>query len=152
MSFFSSFSQVESTAYNLMLKTLLNNSVTQIAVEKASDTRGIFLDARERKEFEVSHIKEAIWVGFDDFELANLPSIKKDEPIIIYCSVGYRSEKIGEKLQKAGYTNVFNLYGGIFEWINQNKQVVDNKNQPTKKIHAYSKTWGIWVSKGEKIY
>lgn len=152
MSFFSSFSQVESTAYNLMLKTLLSNSVTQITVEEASKTRGVFLDARERKEFDVSHIKEATWVGYDNFELKRLPSLQKNEPIIIYCSVGYRSEKIGEVLIKEGYTKVFNLYGGIFEWINQNKPVVDNHNQPTKQVHAYSKTWGIWLSKGEKIY
>jgi len=33
----------------------------------------------------------------------------------VYCSLGIRSEVIAKKLKKAGYTNVFNLYGGIFE-------------------------------------
>ena len=44
--------------------------------------------------------------------------IARESTIVVYCSVGYRSEKIAEELDKLGFTNVSNLYGGIFEWIN----------------------------------
>jgi len=40
---------------------------------------------------------------------------------------------------KAGYTNVSNLYGGIFEWVNQGNNVVDDNNRITPKVHAYGK-------------
>ena len=57
-----------------------------------------------------------------------------------------------EKLKAAGYRNVRNLYGSIFEWVNQDNPVVDNQGKPTQKVHAYSRTWGVWLNKGEKVY
>lgn len=155
MSFLNSFSQVESTSYSLMLKALIKESIPIVAVADLDQKQiqsTTFIDSREKVEFDVSHIKGATWVGYDDFDMARMDAISKNEPIIIYCSVGYRSEKIGEKLLQAGYTNVSNLYGGIFEWVNQGKPVVDLSGEPTTKIHGYSKTWGIWLSKGEKVY
>jgi len=155
MSFLNSFSQVESTSYSLMLKALIKESIPIVAVADLDQKQiqsTTFIDSREKVEFDVSHIKGATWVGYDDFDMARMDAISKNEPIIIYCSVGYRSEKIGEKLIEAGYTNVSNLYGGIFEWVNQGKPIVDLSGKPTTKIHGYSKTWGIWLSKGEKVY
>lgn len=155
MSFLNSFSQVESTSYSLMLKALIKESIPIVAVADLNQKQiqsTTFIDSREKVEFDVSHIKGATWVGYDDFDMARMDDISKNEPIIIYCSVGYRSEKIGEKLIEAGYTNVSNLYGGIFEWVNQEKPIVDLSGKPTTKIHGYSKTWGIWLSKGEKVY
>jgi len=155
MSFLNSFSQVESTSYSLMLKALIKESIPIVAVADLDQKQiqsTTFIDSREKVEFDVSHIKGATWVGYDDFDMARMDDISKNEPIIIYCSVGYRSEKIGEKLLQAGYTNVSNLYGGIFEWVNQGKPIVDLSGKPTTKIHGYSKTWGIWLSKGEKVY
>ena len=71
---------------------------------------------------------------------------------MVYCSIGIRSEDISEKLKKAGYTNVYNLYGGIFEWKNRNYPVVNPENEVTEKVHAYSKQWGQWLHKGKKVY
>lgn len=99
------------------------------------------LDAREIKEYEVSHIPKAIFVGFDKFDKNSVSSISKSDTIFIYCSIGYRSEKIGEKLQKMGYNNVFNLYGGIFNWVNSGYKVVDKNNKETKNVHGYDKEW-----------
>ena len=66
--------------------------------------------------------------------------------------MGYRSEKISEQLLDAGYTDVANLYGGIFEWKNQNQKVVNMDGQTTESVHAYNRTWGIWLKNGEKVY
>lgn len=55
---------------------------------------------------------------------------------------------------KAGFSNVVNLYGSIFEWANCNYPLVNNKNDTVFQIHAYSKLWGQWMnnSKIKKIY
>ena len=138
-----------------MLKTLLSHTVTEVNVTqaKAAQAKHIYLlDARELREFEVSHIETARFVGFNDFSLDRVADIPKDSAIIVYCSVGYRSEKVGEKLIAAGYTHVVNLYGGIFQWVNEGNPVVDETNAPTQKVHAYSKSWGVWLKKGEKVY
>ena len=114
----------------------------------------VLLDAREQKEYDVSHLKNAIQVGYDHFDLAKTTSklTDKNATIVVYCSVGIRSEDIAEKLQKAGYKNVLNLYGGIFEWKNKQNIVVDSLNNPTEKIHTFSKEWSTWLKKGIKVY
>ena len=147
------FGQVKSAAYRAMLKNLLSHNVPEIQVQEAArDSANIlFLDARELKECGVSQIKGAVSVGYDHFDASQLADIPKDRRIVVYCSVGYRSEKVAEQLLAAGYKNVSNLYGGIFEWVNQGNPVFDEKGQ-TQRVHAYSRTWGVWLKKGKKVY
>ncbi|MCC6278975.1 MAG: rhodanese-like domain-containing protein [Saprospiraceae bacterium] len=148
-----SYGQVQRGAYRTMLKTLLSHSVPEIGIQQAAkdSTSVVFLDAREPREFEVSHIAGAIPVGYDHFDINQLPALDKVRPVVVYCSVGFRSEKIAEKLLAAGFQNVSNLYGGIFEWVNQGHHVV-NEGGPTQEVHAYSKSWGIWLRKGKKVF
>lgn len=146
--------QPASKAYRTMLHTLYGNSTvpTVTVPELKKMTNVVLLDTREKKEYEVSHLPNARWVGYDDFSLERLKDIPKTANIVTYCSVGYRSDKIGDKLKAAGYENVHNLYGSLFEWVNQGNSVVDNAGKPTNRIHAYSRPWGVWLKKGEKVY
>ncbi|WP_411274176.1 rhodanese-like domain-containing protein [Daejeonella sp.] len=114
----------------------------------------IFLDAREWDEYAVSKIPDAYYVGFNSFELAKIKTLipNKDSRIVVYCSIGVRSERIAEKIKKAGYNNVFNLWGGIFEWKNNGKTVVDLNEKPTERVHAYSKKWGVYLENGIRVY
>jgi len=150
--FFQDMSKKEK-AYDLMLQNMLSHTVEEIKVEEADTIQDIiWLDAREKKEYDVSKIKNAVWVGYDDFDLKRVTNIEKDQKLIVYCSIGYRSEKVAEKLKSAGYKNVKNLYGGIFSWVNKDNKVYDSLNVETKKVHAYGRMWGIWLNKGEKVY
>ncbi|WP_406684870.1 rhodanese-like domain-containing protein [Seonamhaeicola sp. MEBiC1930] len=114
----------------------------------------ILLDARESKEYAISHLKDAIFIGYDFFNLDStcqkIPN--KDSKIIVYCSLGIRSEDIAEKLKKAGYNNIFNLYGGIFEWKNQSNPVYNSEGYETNEVHTFSKEWSKWLKQGQKIY
>lgn len=113
----------------------------------------IILDAREAKEYNISHVKNARLVGFDHFKMESVKDIDKNATIYIYCSVGYRSEKIGEKLQKAGFKKVYNVYGGIFNWVNMGYELVDENGSKTTKVHGYNKDWSQWLngSKCKKV-
>ncbi|PQJ77310.1 rhodanese-like domain-containing protein [Polaribacter glomeratus] len=134
-----------------------NKNVPYMSVETLAmpETNAILLDAREENEFKVSHIKEAIFVGYDDFKinetLKKLPE-DKNTKIVVYCSLGIRSEKIADKLIREGYTNVYNLYGGIFEWKNADFQVIDTLGNATEKVHTFNENWSKWLKKGEKVY
>lgn len=145
--------QVQSSSFNFMLKLLLSRNTPVKQVPEAASAKGfLFLDAREKKEYAVSHIANARWVGAKDFSLPVVANIPKDQPIIVYCSVGKRSEDVTLTMKKAGYSKVFNLYGGIFEWVNQGNPVVNSQQQPTDSVHAYSRFWGKWLDKGVKCY
>jgi len=144
--------EVESSGYRLLLNTLLSHSVPEMSIQELSFDSGqyVLLDSREKKGFAVSHIQGAINVGYDDFSLDKVKDLDKNAAIVVYCSVGYRSEKISEKLISAGFKNVQNLYGGIFEWMNQGHELY-NEQGKTDEIHVYSPTWGIWCNAQHKI-
>lgn len=111
-----------------------------------------FLDAREKKEYNVSHIKNSIYLGYDKIDWSKLNKIPKNATIIVYCSVGARSQTIGKKIKEKGYKQVKNLYGGLFLWANQERAMFDSKNKLTTKIHGFDKNWGKWIKKGQVIY
>lgn len=139
-------SQVENPDFQKKLQWLLRHNVKEISVAEIANFQDvIYLDAREKAEYKVSHIENAVWVGYDDFDIQTVENLDKSKPIIVYCSVGYRSEKISKKLEKNGFKRVYNLYGGLFEWYNQGLPIVNNQGKPTGKIHTYNEKWGKWV-------
>lgn len=145
---------VESGMYDLVLNNLISESVPTITVDelkKLDRDEILILDAREKQEFRVSRIPNAVHAGHKNFDMDKIESIKRDRTVVVYCSVGVRSEQVGEKLQDAGFTNVKNLYGGIFEWVNQGNEIVNSKGV-TQDIHPFSSFWSIWLNRGNKVY
>ena len=147
---------VENPDFDARLTKLLSFSVPVIGVDelakKESDV--YILDAREPAEYKVSHIPGARCIGYDNFDETALQDIPQDAEIVVYCSVGYRSEKVGEKLKKQGYANVSNLYGSIFEWVNAGHPVENAAGRPTDSVHTYNRKWSKWVIEGraQKVY
>lgn len=142
--------------YDLMLKGLYKETVPTIKVDSLKELMKkdtpILLDTRSAKEYSVSHIEDAKHIDYETFDKSMVADLPKDQPVVVYCSVGYRSERIGEQLLAMGFESVSNLYGGIFEWVNEGNSVVDPANTPTDSVHAYDKIWGLWLKKGTKVY
>lgn len=147
---------VENPDFDKKVTRTISFTVPTMSVQdlKKQQAEVVILDARELEEFETSHIPNAEYVGYNKLEKKKLKEIPKDATIVLYCSIGYRSEKVGEKLQKMGYTNVYNLFGSIFEWVNQGYEVVDKDENPTDLVHTYNKNWSQWVddSKSKKTW
>ncbi|UKM65203.1 rhodanese-like domain-containing protein [Flavobacteriaceae bacterium GSB9] len=139
-----------------LLKKHNTDSIPYISVSTLDTilNQVILLDARETNEFKTSHLKNAIHIGYDAFDFKtlkeNVPN--KHSEVVVYCSLGIRSEAIALKLKKAGYTNVKNIYGGIFEWKNNNLPVYNLNEKQTDSVHVYSKAWQKWLKKGIKVY
>ncbi len=137
------------------MKRFNEGSVPYISVQELQSTPAYTIfDTRTLDEYQISHIKNAVWVGHHDFKLQTILEQfpEKEIPIAVYCSIGVRSEFIGEKLQRAGYTHVKNLYGGIFGWKNEGHAVYDSDGNYTENVHAYNKRWGKYLTKGVKVY
>ncbi len=144
---------IKNKAYELMLMRLVPKDAPTITVEELAqkDGRVILLDAREKKEYDISHLKGARWVGYDDFDLSRVKDLDREAEIVVYCSVGYRSGMVAGKLQEAGFRHVENLFGGIFEWKNRGYPVYHDGKE-SDSVHAYNRKWGIWLQKGKKVY
>lgn len=145
--------QVQSRAFKATIDALNSETVPYVSCEELKRwPHTVLLDTRARAEYDVSHLPGARWVGYDDFDLSRMRDVPKTARVVVYCSVGYRSEKVGEKLLAAGFSNVYNLYGSLFEWVNQGNPVVGPDGRPTTRVHAYNRMWGVWLTRGEKVY
>lgn len=125
----------------------LSFTIPTIGIDKLKEERDdyILLDAREKEEYEISHIPGARYVGFDHFKLNNL-HLDKSKPVVVYCSIGYRSEKVSELLKRSGFKKVYNLYGSIFAWANAGWVLKDRSGNTTNRIHGYNKDWSRWIT------
>ncbi|WP_044151275.1 rhodanese-like domain-containing protein [Leptolyngbya iicbica] len=122
-------------------------STAELASWLASDLPPpLLIDARQAEEYAVSHLPGAHhWPTLAAVQQA---AVSADAAIVVYCSVGYRSARLAQQLQAAGYTHVMNLEGSIFEWHNQGQPlVVDGK--PTQAVHPYNRTWGLLLASPE---
>ena len=102
----------------------------------------ILIDTRGKEEFNVSHISGAKSVPYNSKDpIKYLTNIKPDNPIVVYCSVGYRSSILARKLQTLGFKEVHNLEGSIFKWANEGRPLVQDRTT-THKVHPYNASWG----------
>ena len=127
--------------------------VPNIVADSLIQDQYLILDSREKEEYQISHIKNAVWIGYNDFNISILDSVHHDKEIIVYCSVGYRSSKIAIELHDNGFKNVYNLYGGIFNWANEGRELISDQNK-TFDLHAYNSHWSRFITNVEinKIY
>lgn len=147
--------KVKNTEFDKTIASLLSFNIPIFSVQEALNHNGaVYLDAREFKEYSISHIPGASFIGCDQWSPSSIQSLSKDKTLIVYCSVGYRSEKIAMKIKALGYNQVYNLYGSIFEWVNEGHPLESNKGIPTLKLHTYNKQWSRWVTnpKIQKIW
>jgi rhodanese-related sulfurtransferase len=124
------------------------------AQEAHAMDNALFLDARETAEYEVSHLPGALLLGYDNLDLSVVSDTDKSRPVVVYCTVGYRSERAAQKLRKAGFKKVYNLYGSLYAWKLAGFSLEDASGQTTNRLHTYNKKWGSFVPDdiGEKVW
>lgn len=85
---------------------------SNVAMELINDD-AVIIDVREADEYTTGHIENAI-----NIPVSNISSVdyNKDTVIIVYCASGMRSANAAKSLIEAGYTNVYNLDGGLINW------------------------------------
>jgi rhodanese-related sulfurtransferase len=100
-------------------------SVTDFEKEVTSKTEKIILDVRTPSEYKSGHLAEAKLMNVNDENFKQQISVlQKDKPVYVYCAAGVRSNKAAKILRQEGFTNVFELSGGIQAWQAAGKPVV----------------------------
>lgn len=99
----------------------------------------IILDVRTKEEYDVSHLPEAIHVGETGEYLPD--GLQYTDDLLVYCSIGKRSEELMKVLQSDGYQKVQNLYGGIFAWAEAGLPLESDRTSEEHFVHGYSAFW-----------
>ena len=90
----------------------------EVFAKKIKETpKAQILDVRTPEEYASEHIDNAVnidWLG-DNF-VADAEKFDKSKPVFVYCKIGGRSSKATEKLAELGFTNIYELGGGMMKW------------------------------------
>ncbi len=113
--------------------------------------RPLLLDARAPEEFAVSHLPGARRIDPKAEAYPALDSLAPGAPIVVYCSVGYRSAGVVQQLREQGFTNVTNLRGSIFRWANEGRTVVRD-GRAVRQVHPFDDTWGQLLEADLRAY
>jgi len=73
------------------------------------------IDVREEYEYAGGYIPGTKLIPISQF-ISRMGEIDKTRPVFIYCAVGSRSRSAAQVLTQSGYTNVYNLSGGVARW------------------------------------
>ena len=102
--------------------------------ELIEDENTVLVDMRNHYESEIGHFKNAICPDVDTFRDSldliedKLKDHKEDKNLLMYCTGGIRCEKASAYFKHKGFKNVYQLEGGIIEYVRQveNKQLENN--------------------------
>ena len=75
------------------------------------------LDVREPFEYKIAAIENSVLIPMNQIP-ERLQEPNKDEPIVVICHHGMRSESVAYYLDEQGFKQIFNLTGGIHAWAN----------------------------------
>ncbi len=90
---------------------------TDAAVRLDSDDAPVFLDVRERDEWDEGHIPGAVFIPRGNLESRVETALTdKSRPVVVYCAVGARSAFAAKSLVELGYDDVVSLAGGYTDW------------------------------------
>jgi len=130
-------------ALDTRLTKLLRYDVPLIGADSLSMLKDIVIfDTRNQEEYDVSHLPNAVQLSPKQEIPSWILERDRDETIVLYCSVGYRSENVARKLKNKGFTNVYNLYGSIFDWVEKGYPLEDMEGNTTLRVHTYNQRWG----------
>jgi rhodanese-related sulfurtransferase len=84
-------------------------------LDDASRDKPVLIDVREPWEFDVCHIE-----GVKPMPMRSIPArfmeLKRDAETVVICHHGARSYQVCMFLEQQGFSNLFNLHGGMAAW------------------------------------
>jgi rhodanese-related sulfurtransferase len=82
----------------------------------------ILLDVRTAPEYKQAHLPGAIMLDYYQKNFKQeLEKLDKSKPVFVYCTVGSRSSSAANLMNEMGFTEVYNLQGGIYHWAESKK-------------------------------
>ena len=112
--------------------SLINNeSINQMnsdeLIEFIELNDAVLVDVRTEDEYNSGYIENSLNIDYfsNDFSV-NADKLDKSTPIILYCRSGKRSSMSANKISKLGFKEIYNLEGGILEWIEEGNAVIFN--------------------------
>jgi rhodanese-related sulfurtransferase len=106
--------------------TATDLSVSEFS-SKVTEAGIITLDVRTPGEFNEGHIEGAQLIDFQSGNFENeIATLDKSKTYAVYCRSGNRSGQAVKVMSDAGFSNLYNLNGGVIDWANAGLPLVNN--------------------------
>lgn len=96
-----------------------NGTIINVSTEEANqlidDKKVVVLDVRTAEEFDGGHIPNALLIPLQELE-GRLEELKEEASYLVVCRSGNRSAQASEILLNNGFSNVYNMTGGMNDW------------------------------------
>ena len=111
--------------YELRLKATGALQVSAADAVRLINRGALVIDVRKPEEFAAGHIVNARNVALDKLQEGD-DAIKKqkDKILLTVCDSGTTAGRAADLLRRAGYSNVFNIRGGLTSWRADNLPLV----------------------------
>ncbi len=93
-------------------------TVQDLQTLRTTGEKHFLLDVREPDEYAVGHITGSTLIPLGQLP-QRLAEVPREQKVVVHCKLGGRSAKAVGILQEAGFTNVWNVAGGITSWANE---------------------------------
>lgn len=130
-------------------------TVGEVLARRATDDgrRMVLVDVRGDDERAVSVIEGAM--SAEEYERVRRTIGPHDA--VCYCTIGYRSGRFAEKMNKAREAGddvkYLNLYGSIVAYTHEGGELVDPKTgEKTNKVHTFGKQWSCVADGYEPVF
>ena len=128
-----------------------NISVADLKKKIDNEDDILIIDTRTEEEYNLSFIPNAKLLSYksektDIAEFLRQNDVEKREAVVCYCSLGYRSSVLAEKIQDIRpdlQVEIYNLEGSIFKWVNSDLGVSNPSGDTVHCAHPFSLAWGI---------
>ena len=95
--------------------------------------RFVIVDVRAKTETDVSIIPGAITKS----EFERTLDQHRDKAVIVYCTIGHRSERYARKIRAKGW-RTYNYKGSILDWCERQFSLMTTDGMATNCVHTYS--------------
>lgn len=107
----------------------------------------VILDIRTQSEYNSGHIRNAKLIPHTELE-ARIGELEEDRLILVYCHSGGRSAAASQILVDNGFTEVYNMFGGILAWMDEDYPVYIRYSSIQQALNNASYGDRIFVSSG----
>ena len=107
--------------------TLINQVNSDELLEFIEINNAVLVDVRTHDEYSSGYIENSLNIDYLSIDFnQNVEELDKNTPIVLYCRSGKRSSRSANILSKLGFNEVYNLQGGILDWVEIGNTVVFN--------------------------
>lgn len=137
---------------SLLVVKVKANSYSNVTISDAetmidSNPSLVILDVRTQSEYNEGHIRSAKLIPRPELE-GRLNELNKTDKILVYCKTGVRSAQASQILNNNGFLYVFNMVGGITEWIDKGNPVYIKYSSIQQAINNANERDTMFVSSG----